>query len=128
MLVTPFFAAVFVLIYVLLSFSVVRHRIGKQVALGEGEDRDLHVAIRVHGNFSEYIPLALLLMWFVEMVLYDSRLAFGMGIVLLVGRVMHFIGMHSPRKYMILRQLGMLATFGVLLVGAVRLLWLYVPI
>lgn len=134
MLVTPFFAALFALIYVALSFAVIRQRVSKQVALGDGKvgeksgDPDLMVAIRVHGNFAEYVPIALLLMWFIEMVQYDSRFAFGMGAILLLGRVLHFIGMHHPRKYMICRQLGMIATFGVLVVGSIRLLWLYVPI
>lgn len=137
MLVTPFFAAIFALFYVALSFAVIRQRISKQVALGDGGsengaekgvNRELKVAIRVHGNFAEYVPMALLLMWFIEMVQYDSRFAFAMGAILLLGRILHFIGMHYPRKYMILRQLGMIATFGVLVVGSIRLLWLYVPI
>lgn len=132
MLVTPFFAAILTLLYIALSFVVIRQRVAKKVILGDGagdrEHRELQVAVRVHSNFAEYVPLALLLMWFVETVLFDSRFALIMGVVLLLGRILHIVGMHNPKKFLVLRQLGIVATFGVLVVGASKLLWQYVPI
>ena len=126
--ITPLFAAVFALIYVFLSFAVIKHRVGKQVVLGEGEDRDLLVAIRTHANFSEYVPFALILMWFIETVAYNSALALILGCVLLLGRLSHVIGMRNPKQYMVLRQVGMLATFGVLAVSSIYLIWHYLPV
>ena len=125
--VTPLFAALFAIIYVYLSIGVIRQRLGKQVALGDGGDKELLIAIRAHGNFMEYVPLSLLLLWFIETVMYDSRLAFLLGSMLLLGRVCHVLGLKFPKKLMILRQLGMLATFGVLLASAGRLIWHYLP-
>ena len=126
--ITPLFAAIFALMYVYLSFAVIKHRIGKQVGLGEGEDRDLLVAIRTHANFSEYVPFALILMWFLETVAYNSTLALVLGCVLLLGRVSHIIGLRNPKQYMVLRQAGILATFGVLTVSSVYLIWHYLPV
>ncbi len=59
---TPFFAAVLALFYVFLSLKVVRQRLSKGIKLGTGSEQGLEEAMRIHANFSEYVPLALLLM------------------------------------------------------------------
>ena len=126
--ITPFFAAIFAVIYIVLSFDVIKHRFGKQVSLGDGEDRQLQKAIRIHGNFAEYVPFALLIMWFLEMVAYEFVLVLILGTVLLIARLAHVVGMRDPKKYLIFRQLGIIATFAVLLIGAARLIWQYLPV
>ncbi len=127
MLATPFFAAIFALFYVFLSFGVIRFRLGEKISLGDGDNRDLKVAIRVHANFIEYVPLSLLLMWFIETALFDSNFALILGVMLLLGRVLHVFGMKNPSKYILLRQVGMIVTLSVLILGAVRILWHYIP-
>ena len=126
--VTPLFAAIFSLIYIVLSVAVVRQRLGKKLTLGSGEDRDLEKAIRIHGNFAEYVPLSLLLLWFLEAIAFNGRMAFILGCILLISRLAHVIGMRDPRNYMILRQLGVLGTFGVMGVSSVFLIWHYLPL
>lgn len=128
MLVTPFFAAVLALFYVILSLAVVRQRLLNQVNLGDGDLREVRTAIRVHGNFSEYVPLGLLLMWFIETVMFESTFVLILGCLLLVGRALHVVGMYHPKRYLVLRQIGMVMTLTVLIVAASRLLWHYVPI
>lgn len=125
--VTPIFAAVFSLFYVLLSANVIRHRLTSKVALGEGKNHDLLKAIRVHANFAEYVPLAIVMMWFLETITYDSRVPYALGVVLLLGRIGHVIGMSYHRRFLILRQIGILATFGVLLTSSVLLILHYIP-
>ena len=126
--ITPVFAAIFVLIYVVLTFGVVRRRFGKKISLGTGEDRDLEKAIRIHGNFAEYVPLSLLLFWFVETITFNRTLVLVLASVLLVARICHVIGMKNPRSYLVLRQAGILATLGVMLVASLVLIWNYLPI
>ena len=128
MLVTPLLAAIFGLMFVVLSLAVVRHRFNQRVILGDGENIDLRVAIRVHANFIEYVPLALILLWCLEAVLFDnSGFVLIMGVVLLLARFIHVIGMRYPKQWMILRQLGMVGTFSVYLVVSLRILWHYLP-
>lgn len=127
MLVTPLFAAIFALMCVFLALAVIKVRFGHKVLYGDGDVRDLRVAMRTHANFIENVPLALLLMWMIETVLFDSRFAMILGSVLLVGRVLHIIGMKNPKKFMICRQIGMIATLLVLVAAAVKILWQYVP-
>lgn len=126
--ITPFFAAIFAVIYVILSLGVIKHRLGKKVSLGSGQDPQLEKAIRIQGNFAEYVPFALLLMWFLEIIAYEHTLVLILGTALLLARLAHVVGMREPKKYFIFRQLGALITFVVLLISAARLIWQYIPV
>ena len=124
---TPFFAAVLALLYVFLSLQVIKQRIGKNISLGTAEDKDLVIATRIHGNFSEYVPFALLLLWFVEVITAWREMIIVLGCVLVVGRVLHVIGINNMRNLFIFRQIGMLATFLVILICAGVIFWNYLP-
>jgi len=128
MIVTPMFAALFGVLYVLLAFNVVRLRIGGQIAYGDGDNRDLMIAIRTHANFAEYLPFTLLLLWFVESMTFSITLVFWLGTILLIGRVLHVLGMAYPKSLMICRKIGVVVTLSVILVASTRLLFHYLPI
>ncbi|MFT5137092.1 MAG: putative membrane protein YecN with MAPEG domain [Arenicella sp.] len=128
MALTPIFAALLALIFLFLSLSVIKLRLVRKVSLGDGGDPSLRVAIRSHANFTEYVPMSLLLLWFVEAFTYSSNLVFILGSILVVARLAHIIGMHNPKDFMILRQLGVVATQGVIAVSSVRILWHYLPV
>ena len=128
MALTPIFAALLALIFLFLSLSVIKLRFAKKVSLGDGGEPSLRVAIRSHANFTEYVPMSLLLLWFVEAFTYSSKLVLIFGSVLVVARLAHIIGMHNPKDFMILRQLGVVATYGVIAVSSVRILWHYLPV
>ncbi|MFT6705165.1 MAG: putative membrane protein YecN with MAPEG domain [Gammaproteobacteria bacterium] len=128
MALTPIFAALLALIFLFLSLSVIKLRFAKKVSLGDGGEPSLRVAIRSHANFTEYVPMSLLLLWFVEAFTYSSKLVLILGSVLVVARLAHIIGMHNPKDFMILRQLGVVATYGVIAVSSVRILWHYLPV
>jgi uncharacterized membrane protein YecN with MAPEG domain len=126
--ITPLFAAIFGLMYVALSFNVVRYRLGTKVSLGAGESSKLERAIRTHGNFIEYVPFVLLLMWFIETLTLSANVVFWLGSILLIARVSHAFGMFYPKQLMILRQLGTLATFGVIIKASISILQHYMPL
>ena len=128
MLVTPLFAAVLGLLFVLLSLGVVRIRFSQRISMGVADNRALEKAVRSHANFAEYVPLALLLMWFVETLTLSSALVAVAGCVLVLARVFHAIGMANPKRWLVLRQLGVVMTFAVILVLCVVLLYWYWPV
>jgi len=128
MLITPLIAAICALLYIYLSFAVIQQRLSKGVGLGSGGVPELEVAIRAHANFSEYVPFALILLWFVETVTYEHNLALILGCILIIARIAHLIGLRNPENFMILRKLGIVATFIVMLVSAGRIIWHYAPI
>jgi len=59
-------AIVLAVLFVKLAFAVIKKRQLHKVVLGSGQHADLEAAIRAHGNFAEYVPLALLLIVFAE--------------------------------------------------------------
>ena len=126
--VTPLFAAIFGIMYMALSFNVVRYRFGAKVSLGAGESRNLERAIRAHGNFIEYVPFALLLMWFIETLTLSANVVFWLGSILLIARVSHAFGMYYPTQLKILRQLGTIATFGVIIKASISIFQYYMPV
>lgn len=128
MLITPLIAAICALLYMYLSFAVIQQRLSTGVALGSGGESVLEVEIRAHANFAEYVPFALILLWFVETVTYEHSLAFILGCILIVARIAHVIGLRNPNNLMILRKLGIVATFIVILASAGRIIWHYAPI
>jgi uncharacterized membrane protein YecN with MAPEG domain len=57
------------------------------------------MAVRVHANFIEYVPLALLLMLLGELNDLPRVVLHGAGILLLASRVLHAIGLgRSPGR------------------------------
>lgn len=125
--ITPLFAGIFAIMYVWLSFGVIRHRLNTKISLGDKGDKALQTAVRVHGNFVEYVPISLILFWFLEIVTYSSGLVFVLGCVLLVARCSHVIGLKGMPERMIFRQIGMIATFAVILISSAVLIWHYLP-
>ena len=119
------YAALLTLLFLVLSVRVIRLRQGLQVALGDGGEKSLNRAIRVHANFAEYVPLALLLVYFVGTSGAPQPLVHGLGLALLLGRALHAYGVSQTQEQLKLRVLGMAATFGVLGVSSLYLLYAY---
>lgn len=67
MLVTPLYAALLGLLFIALSIRTIRQRRRFRIASGSGRKTLLQRAMRVNANFAEYVPLALLLIYFVEL-------------------------------------------------------------
>ena len=60
--VTALYASLLALVFLGLSFNIIRLRRLLRVGVGDGGEKELSKAIRIHGNFSEYMPLALILL------------------------------------------------------------------
>ena len=120
--IVPIYAAIFGLMFVYLSVRVIKQRRSAKVSLGDGDNPTLRKAIAVHSNFSQYVPLALLLIAFVELSHASATITHGLCACLLVGRVAHAYGLAQPVQTMKLRQIGVLITFGVIVIAALYLL------
>ncbi|HZP98352.1 MAG TPA: MAPEG family protein [Reyranella sp.] len=109
------------LLAVFLSLYISRLRRTKHISLGDGGDPTLLAAMRAHGNFMEFVPLCLLLI-FLVMDYYGGRMAGILAAILLLSRLLHAGGMldYIPRG----RFLGAVGTYGVLIVAAVEILLL----
>ena len=89
---TGVYGAILALIFMILSVRVISIRWSKKIAIGSGGNADLERAIRSHANFVEYVPLALILMLFVERP--DTEVAIHIsGVTLIIARCTHVYGM-----------------------------------
>lgn len=121
--VTMFYAGLLGLVFLALSLQVVRLRRSLKVGLGSGGHETLDRAMRAHGNFAEYVPLALLLLLLVESATATSPwIAHVLGIVLLIARLLHgFAGLNLESGYSLGRFWGTAMTWLVIAVAALML-------
>ncbi|MBT3906920.1 MAG: hypothetical protein HOB79_04770 [Rhodospirillaceae bacterium] len=115
--ITAVYAGILALMLVMLGILVVKNRYRAKVGLFDGGDEQLGQAIRVHGNFAEYVPMALLVMAFAEAGGSPHWLIHCLGAILVVGRLLHAHGLYHDRGVSKCRRYGVIATIFVLVVG-----------
>lgn len=116
--VTSLFAALLTILYVVLSFRIIRLRWVERVGIGTGTSQPLEVAVRIHGNFAEYVPLGLILIGLMEMSGAPMWVLYSMGGLLFVARIFHAIGLTKSVGVSIYRTIGVLGTFAMLILSA----------
>ena len=122
---TGLYAALCALIVLALALRVIALRWSTKTGIGDGGDRRLARAIRVHGNAVEYVPLALILMLVVELGGAGHALVHGCGIALVAARLAHAFGLARSAGASPGRLVGTTATFAVIAVLAATALALY---
>jgi len=120
--ITIVYVAIFALFYIMLSFKVINARKRVQAAIGDGGDKILGRAMRVHANFAEYVPLTLFLVYLLEMQQVNSVLIHALYLSLLGARILHAHGVSQVQENLRFRVAGMITTFSVMLISAVYLL------
>jgi uncharacterized membrane protein YecN with MAPEG domain len=119
------YAGLLTLLYVGLSFRTLRMRRRLRIVIGDAGDERMLRAMRVHSNFAEYVPLNLLLMYFVESSGAAPWFVHALGLCLLLGRILHAVGVSRVRERFTFRTLGMALTFTPMIAAALRLLQMY---
>ena len=123
---TGLYAALCALVVLALAMRVIVLRWSTKTGIGDGGDRRLAKAIRVHGNATEYVPLALILMLIAELGGASGELLNGCGIALVLARLAHAYGLSRSAGASIGRMLGTVGTFAVIVVLAATCLAHYV--
>ena len=78
--------------------SRARARRNAKVAIGTKGNTHLERKIRVHANFAEYVPLALLLATFIEMQGRPAWFIHLLCLALVAGRVVHAYGVSQEHE------------------------------
>jgi uncharacterized protein len=120
---TPIYSALLAIVFIVLSIRTIRLRGRFRIPLGDGRQRILQRAMRVHANFAEYVPFALLLLYFLEVHTAAYTSIHVLGIALVAGRILHAYGVSHEREQIGFRVAGMVLTFGVLSYTALALLF-----
>ena len=122
MFVTPLYAGLLAFWFVLLSIRVVNLR-RRGNPFGDNGDIEIKRIVRAQANFAEYVPLALLLMGFLEVTRYSIYLLHALGLTLLIARILHGLALSFGRQVPFGRATGAGLTFIVLLIEAVLCLY-----
>ena len=122
MFVTPLYAGILVLWFVVLSMRVVNVR-RRGIPFGDNGDAKITRVVRAQANFAEYVPLALLLMGFLEASRYSIYLLHALGIVLVIARLLHGCALSLGWSIRFGRSVGSALTFIVLLIEAALCLY-----
>ena len=121
--ITLLVASLHVLFYLLLSMRVMLHRKAHRIGVGTGGDEAMTRRVRVHANFAEYVPLALLMLVLLELAGTAAAVVWTCGLVLLLALLAHAIGLGGSAGYSAGRFGGTLLTLAVLLAMALLGLW-----
>lgn len=126
--VTPIYALVVTLIYMVLWMRVSAKRSALGQSIGDGGDQELLLRVRQHGNCAEWSSFLLILMILAEgMNAPDLYLHIG-GALLVVGRITHPFGLKKDNAGHVLRYIGngsnMLATLNLAICLGVNILGL----
>ena len=118
MTITPLYAGLLALLYLVLSARVVQMRGKGMPSLGDGGIEALQRRIRGHGNFAEYVPLVLLMIAMLELGRLPPVWLHALGASLLVARLLHGYALSFTSSWKFGRFWGTALTFVLLAVCA----------
>jgi uncharacterized protein len=120
-----FYAALNALIMLVLGVLVTRARVTYRVDIGDGGVAEVAGPLRAHANNTEYVPMALLLLWALASPLGGSIwLIHAMGGTLTLGRLFHAIGLSQSTGPSTFRLIGIMLTWISFIVGIVGVFYL----
>jgi uncharacterized protein len=114
-LITSIYAAGLAIIMIALSSHVSAQRGKANVSILDGGNSELQLRIRRHGNFVENVPMALLIMLLAELDGVGATWIHAAGALLIVGRILHAIGLRADKATALRLAGGVSSTLAVLL-------------
>ena len=79
-----------------LGMRVSQLRIRDKVSVGDGGNAGVTARMRAHANFVEYTPIFLILLGLVELARGTQTWLWAVGILFVLGRLLHPFGMDRP--------------------------------
>lgn len=117
------YAGLLALLGLVLAMRVVTMRARKEIGLGDRGDPTMLAAIRTFGNFAEYVPLALVLILLGAMSGIPVWAVHALGGGLLLGRLLHAVGVKPDQPVTVGRISGASITWLVIAASAVILIY-----
>ena len=114
---TSIYAGICGLFMAWLALQTIRLRRATKVKLGDNGNFELQSAIRAHGNFAEYMPITIILLFLLEFNGAPAISIHLIGITFLVGRWTHAQGLLKDNLNK--RVVGMKFTLNILILLAV---------
>lgn len=124
---TALWVGLHLVLLLVLSVLVVRHRRQHRVGIGDGEIPELARAVRAFGNAAEYAPTALAGLVALTVVGAPALLIHVIGVALFGGRVAHAFAISRNSGASMARTVGMLLTWSAYVAAAAALLFFAIP-
>ena len=118
-MITSIYAAILGFLYFHITMTVIRGRVKNQISLGSGDKNEIIHLVSAHSNFAAYVPFFLILLLLLELQHANFILLNALGVVFVIGRVLHYVGMKGERMNFKLRKKGMLLTMWPILIAIV---------
>lgn len=119
-MISGFYTGILGIIFLILSYNVIFKRLKYKIGIGSGNNHKLEKSIRIQGNFIEYVPITLIMLFLCEInqgFYYADLFYFihSMGAMLVVARILHAIGLTKTSKRSYPRAIGIILTHFVIL-------------
>ena len=114
---TSIYAGICGLFMAWLALQTIKVRRAAKVKLGDNGNFELQSAIRAHGNFAEYMPITIILLFLFEFNGAPALMIHLIGSMFLVGRWIHAQGLLKDDLHK--RVVGMKFTLNILILLAV---------
>ncbi|HEX6980676.1 MAG TPA: MAPEG family protein [Alphaproteobacteria bacterium] len=124
-LVTALWAGLNGLLALGLAVNVSRHRARLGIGIGDGGNPEMLQAIRLHANNAEYVALALVLLAIDEMAGAPAVAVHVLGALLLLGRILHAVGLGRSTGTSTARAVGVAFTWLAILMACGYALYLF---
>lgn len=123
--VTALYAGIFGLFALFLSFKAgsLRGKTGISILYGEPVNWELAENVRRHQNFLEYVPMIIIMMGAIELNGGSTLFLHIVGILLIISRVAHMLGLHADNMGHTGRLIGAGGTALVTLVTGGYAVW-----
>ena len=117
--ITALYAGILGLMSIVLALGAGSLRGKLKVSIGDGGHPELLLAMRRHGNFVEFVPLALILIGLLEMNGVGATAIHALGAALVLARVCHATGLKADTLAGPTRAIGAVGTMLVVVVASV---------
>ena len=114
-------------IYLSARAGIYRGTAGASILYGEPVNWELAERVRVHQNFTEYVPIVLILMGLIEANGGNSWFLYIVGDLLIIARIAHLVGLKHDNMAHKGRAIGAGGTALVTAASGIYALWLSVP-
>ena len=121
--ITAVIAALNALILMALACAIPFKRLKTRTNLGTGDSDELQRGGRAHGNATEYVPVALILILILELYAAPAILLWSLGAVLTLARLAHPYALYKQTGPTLFRGVGMLGSVAVIVVAALACLY-----
>lgn len=108
-------SVILVVMLIKLSAYVISLRVKHKIAIGDDDNSDMRLAIRAQANFTEYTPIALILLLLLTFADAHVEVIALLAITFIIGRLLHIHGLLVGEKqeppFRRFRFIGMVFTF-----------------